>query len=222
MMSAEYFHHVKNNSITVLATALVPIQSNGRSIILRALIDQRSTANLITNRACQTLGLPRTVGMALAKTAFAIGSVHNTSYRYDIKSIVVQTITSTQSTDLDTVNKWRHIEHLPLANPQFFKANKIDLLLGASTYAEIILESIKRDKVNEPIAQQIKMGWIVVGSAYVNDSFRILCNAINKAPPNDSDIDMSSQLEKFWQIEHVDVSKHLTPDEQTAEENLCN
>lgn len=121
MISAEHFFHITNNSMTVLATALIPILRNGQSMVLRALIDQGSTANLITNRACQALQLPQTpanipmtgignspVGIVLAKTAFKFGSVYNTSYRYDVKSIVVKSITTTQKVDSTSVNEWQH------------------------------------------------------------------------------------------------------------------
>lgn len=50
MISIEHFLHVSTGLLTILATALVPVVWNGRSIVLRALIDQGSTANLITDR----------------------------------------------------------------------------------------------------------------------------------------------------------------------------
>lgn len=231
IVSAEHFFHITDNAITILATALIPIQWNGRSIVLRALIDQGSTANLITNRACQALQLPRTranipmtgignspVGIVLAKTAFSFGSIHNKSYRHGVRAIVVQSITTTTSVDSATVNEWRHIKRLSLADPQFFEANKIDLLLGASAYAEILRSGVKKGKVDEPIAQHTKLGWIVFGTACEDDTYKLMCNAINKMTTDNSDTDLYAQMQKFWQIEEVEAIKYRTPDEQAAED----
>lgn len=231
VISAEHFFHIADASVTILATALIPVLWNGRSMVLRALIDQGSTANLITNRACQALQLQRTranipmtgvgnspVGVVIAKTMFSFGSTYDATYRHNVKSLVVKTITDTQKIDSTNVKKWRHVKNLDLADPQFFEANKIDILLGASAYAEIILSGIRKGQTNEPIAQQTKLGWIIFGSTCNSESFRTMCNAINELPPEDPSTNLSSQLQKFWQIEEAEPTTFLTPDEQAAED----
>lgn len=233
IMSAEHFYYISSNMVAILATALVPIQWNGRLVVLRAIIDQGSTANLMTMRACQTLDLPQThadtpmigigdspVGMALAKTALSIGSAYATSFQYVIKPIVVQSIASTQKIDSKIVNEWQHIKRLPLADPHFFEANEIDLLLGASTYAEIILSGLKKGNAHEPVAQHTKLGWIVFGNASMNNTSQAKCNAIDKRLHSGFNVDLPTQLQRLWQIEHANTPKHFIHEIQVAENGL--
>lgn len=229
MISAEHFFHTAGDSMSVLATALIPVVWNGRSIVLRALIDQGSTANLITNRACQALKLQQKrfnipmvgvgnspVGTVLAKTMFTFDSIHDASYRHDVESIVVKSISDSREIDVSSVKQWHHIKRLVLADPQFFEANKIDLLLGAAAYAEILLGEIKKGRVDEPTAQHTKLGWIVFGTACANNDFKLICNAVNGSQT--STVDVASLLQRFWQLEEVTPIKNLTPEEQAAED----
>lgn len=229
LVSAEHFYHISNDSSTILATALIPVFRNGRTVILRALIDQGSTVNLITNRARQTLNLPQIqadtpmtgvsnspIGLASVKTSFSFGSIHDATYRYDVESIVVKIISDTQEIDLAIVSKWRHIKHLSLADSRVFEANKIDVLLGASAYAEIVLSGIKKGQSNEPIAQNTKLGWIVFGSDYEDDSVKTIYNAINETQLNNPSIDLAAQLKRVWQCEDAKQTKFLAPVQQAA------
>ena len=231
MISAQHFFHIMNNSCTILATALVPVVWNGKTVILRALIDQGSTANLITDRACQALQLPRRkanipltgvghspVGMVLGKTIWSFGSIRNPTYRYEVQSMVVTSITNTREIDSKNVNKWQHIKRVPLADPQFYESNKIDLLLGASTYAEIVLSGIKKGRTDEPIAQQTKLGWIVFGTACTSNTFRIVSNATCNLPPDDPDNDPFKLSQRFEQFKKAKPKKVVTPDKPTAKD----
>lgn len=202
--------------------------------MLRALIDQGSTANLITDRACQALNLPRRranipmtgvgnspVGMVLAKTILCLGSVHDKTFRHDAQSIVVTSITDTFAIEPSNVNKWQHIKSLTLADPQFFEANKIDMLLSAAVYAEILLDGIRKGQIGEPIAQQTKLCWIVFGTARTSKNFKTICNVISATQRDDPSIDLCSQLQKFWQVEEAESFKNFTPDEQAAEDTFA-
>lgn len=231
-LSFANFFHLSMKSITILATALIPIRYNGRSIMLRALIDQGSTANLITDRACQMLRLPKIsanipmtgigdspVGLVLAKTLFTFGSAYDVNYQHRVPSIVVKSITKVSGINPKDVHGWNHLKNIQLADPQFFGSHKIDLLLGASAYAEIILGDIKRGTTDQPIAQSTKLGWIVFGTARVDENYIELCNAMqtNQSPSAEGN-NLSSQMQRFWQIEEIEDTKYLTPDEQAAED----
>lgn len=108
-----------------------------------------------------------------------------------------------------------------MADPQFFEANEIDLLLGATAYAEIILSDIAKGNVDEPIAQHTKLGWIVFGMACVDDTFGDVCNALSKQSSNDPNAGLASQLEKLCHIEHVETNKHSTLNDQAFENTVA-
>lgn len=227
-MCSEHFYHINARTVTILATAVVPVRYNGRSILLHALIDQGATMNLISERACQMLQLPRTrtnvtmtgvnnvsLGHGIGRTVGSIGSIHDSNYNLDISALIVNHIADISPLNRDQSSKWSHLQSLQLANPNFFVAQKIDLLLGASAYAEIILNQIVKGNTSEPIAQRTKLGWIVFGSAEIDKDFENLCHALHQKR-NDDD-DLSEAIRRFWETEETEVKKHLTVEEQAAE-----
>lgn len=230
--AAGHFYHTNDGDTTILATALVPVRWNGRSIVLNALIDQGATANVISERACQMLRLPfvRThasmtglgnapVGCVIGRTSSSIGSCHDKNYNYDITALVVKQVADINPLDCDERKNWSHINQLTLANPNFSRTRRVDLLLGARAYAEIILEQIVKGKPNQPIAQNTKLGWIVFGAAEVDQNYATLCHTLKhtRIDGNPSE-DLSRALQSFWELEEVEREKYLTSDEQAAED----
>lgn len=228
---AQYFYHVRDGIPTILATALVPVMRNGRSVLLKALIDQGSTTNLITHKACNMLrllynsdntpmmGIGNTpVGEAMGRTDCAIGSLYDRHYQHEISALVVQRITDISASKQTSANVWKHISSLSLADPKFLEANKIDLLLGATVYAEIVLSNVVKGNPGEPIAQNTKLGYIIFGQSQVNKNYAELCHTLRSRLCDDSDDDLSQSLKAFWEIEEVDPSQKYSSGEAAAED----
>lgn len=55
---------------------------------------------------------------------------------------------------------------LLLADPSYTENGKIDLILGAVEYAQIIKSGPIKGAPNEPIAQNSELGWIISGPAF--------------------------------------------------------
>ncbi|XP_055309492.1 uncharacterized protein LOC129573205 [Sitodiplosis mosellana] len=230
--SSAHFYHTNEKSATILATALVPVRWNGRSILLNALIDQGATTNLISERACQMLQLPFTrsnismtgvgnapVGRVIGRTMSTIGSYHNEDYSKDISALIVKRVADISPLNCDERVKWSYLNNLPLANPNFTRTRRVDLLLGAGVYAEILMGQIIKGGPDEPIAQHTKLGWIVFGRAEVDNDFTTLCHALQqKRVDNEPDDNLSQLLKAFWELEEIEHETHLTPDEQAAED----
>lgn len=230
--SSAHFYHIRSRGIVILATALVPVRWNGRSILLNALIDQGATTNLISERACQLLKLQskRTnvtmtgvgnapIGHVTGQTVNSIGSIHDKTFEFDITALIVKNVTRIAPLKCDGKEKWKYLNGIPLANPNFTQTQKIDLLLGAGVYAEILLDGIIKGMPNEPIAQNTKLGWIVFGPSEVDDEYLNLCHTL-QPKPHDSAGDLSQTLQQFWKLEEVEYAKHLTRDEQAAEDSF--
>ena len=82
-----------------------------------------------------------------------------------------------------------HIEELPLAEPTYNQSGKIDLVLGADSYQDILLSNIVRRNSGSPIAQETRLGWVISGAIKPSVSNRgshdkaTLClNAPNEDP----------------------------------------
>lgn len=221
----EYVNHSYTGCSVILATALVNIQVRDKTITLKALIDQGSTANLITTRATQLLRLNTydtdvtLLGVGNIKAShitkysqFTISSVYDPTLLMPIEALLVKNITNLKPLMLSTNHEWQHFTKLQLADPTYDKSSKIDLLLGASIYAEILQDGVVKGFAHEPIAQQTKLGWIVSGAISKSINQQALCNVVQ------SEVSIHRLLEQFWKIEEVSNSKILTPEEQAAEE----
>ncbi|KAH1027866.1 hypothetical protein HUJ05_001297 [Dendroctonus ponderosae] len=95
-------------------------------------------------------------------------------------------------------------EELKLADPAFNMPSKIDMLIGASVFFELL--SIGQFKLgkNLPILQKTILGWIITGritSAHNEaDSFLSQCLM--------SKMTVERQLEKFWEVEEVPIESN--------------
>lgn len=228
---SEHFYHVSINSSTLLATAVIPIRWNGRSILVNALIDLGGTTNLISERVCKILNLPiqsgstsmtgvggSPVGYVLGRTIGTIGSTHDTKFNLTIGSIVVKTIANTPQIDHDKWNEWTHLHGLQLADPNFLEAHRIDVLLGAAVCSEIMLTGQRKCR-GKPMAQETIFGYIVYGPVELNENAQALCYATQHKSTNEASAEnLNLLLRAFWEIEEVEFTRHFTHDEQSAED----
>lgn len=173
----ETIHHVQRGTRALLATAIVPIYLiNHEVIFLRALIDPGSTTDLLTTRAAQLLQCEkRRVNVALFgvgnkptetaqyMTTLTLGSLYDTQYHYTIDVLITKEITNLKRVSVQKLETWDHLRDLDLADPKHLDYEDIDLLIGVTTYAEIIETGVIKGKPNEPIALKTKFGWIIGG-----------------------------------------------------------
>lgn len=167
--------HTKGYKQSLLATAVIPVlDKKGAMVNLRALIDQGSMSNIVTEAAVQKLGLLKHpvniaitgIGNAAAgnckfKTSMQIGSLYLPNYKFQLEALIVSSITKIRPPHRqEQADIWKHIANLELADPEHMQPGSIDLLIGAETFAEIILEGLVKGHPGEPVAQKTKLGWI--------------------------------------------------------------
>lgn len=222
-------HYASRNEYnsTLLATALVSVNDKyGNEHILRALIDQGSQATFITRSAIQLLELPQLttsvsvsgVGKASEQinkcATIRIKSLIDSSFELDLSALIMQRISKMRSIQTLSNTNWPHLSGLKLADPQFLSYEKIDLLLGADIFGEIILPGLIKGEKGTPMAQNTKLGWILSGVIDANtanaslSAFSIQCNY--------AELTIDEQLEKFWKQEEVISNNKLSgTDENT-------
>ena len=104
-----------------------------------------------------------------------------------------------------------------LADPEFLSCRKVDLLLGAEVYSQIILEGLIHGPPRTPVAQATTLGWILTGPITDWGNLSSAKTAVTLQCSTDADI--SEILQRFWAIE--EVSTPFTPlndDEKACEE----
>lgn len=217
----------------LLATAQVVIfNQKGSTLQIRALIDQGSEVTLISERVVQMLNLPRShsliplVGIGghpsdktRGLTSFKVTSIYDKTEPLELSAHILRKLTNTiPSVKLD-MHHWQHLNKLILADPQFLQPLVVDMIIGADTYHQIILEGLKKGPIGSPIAQLTCFGWIISGPMTSTQASSLL---------QSYHISMDQQLydliRKFWETEEISFSpcSSLTPEEQACENYFQN
>lgn len=215
------------NSHVLLATALVDVKAKtGQYRVFRALLDQGSQASFVTEATIQSLGLKKisvtnmVSGLGGEKTPMVsrsmvlltLKSKADPSFEIEVKAFVLSNITSHLPGQRVTLESWAELSEVYLADPQFDVPNKIDILLGAEVYSQILKEGVLRGPMGSPVAQCTTLGWILSGpvnTAEDDNRIRVMHTCVE-------DFD----LKRFWELETESLlsSKRLTTEEQRCED----
>ncbi|XP_026731637.1 uncharacterized protein LOC113496572 [Trichoplusia ni] len=226
-----------SNSQILLATALIAVElKGGTAIVLRALIDQGSQASFITESAAQLLGLKKIptrssvsgIGGDQGQSMVSLNSVLvkvksriDPSFVVEVKAYVLNKLTSLLPQRKVRTNVFNSISSLVLADPNFDIPNKIDLLLGADVYGQILLEGLVKGPPGLLIAQNTKLGWILSGQVGEQVSQSETCHN-TVVSLHSMELDENTLLKQFWELEaepkSVKDKVYLTPEEQKCEE----
>ena len=139
-------HHVstKKAKAKLLMTCKVMITGpTGKSMAVRALLDDGADTCSITSKAAKHLGLKtlrETVAissfgtdnqMILKTTSFQLSSLHKTDWTHQVMAVMVDRITGDQPRqDASVVKSLPAVKDLTLADPQFHLPGRIDVLIG--------------------------------------------------------------------------------------------
>lgn len=215
----------KNRGHVMLATAMIRIQHKDRSLNVKALIDQGSTTNLISKNLCHALdmnGLKTDIPISgiggqvsyrvKRQTSFTIKSLVNNQFAMKLSALVVPRITTLKSVQFD--KEWPHLDGLPLADSKMHTSNRIEILLGAAAFYQILLHGLVKGKPGQPMAQNTELGWIISG--YTNTEIhKQIVPILTITTIND---ELAENLQKFWETEEIPNQRIFTPEEQMAED----
>ncbi|XP_053968405.1 uncharacterized protein LOC128869828 [Anastrepha ludens] len=204
----------KNSETAILlATAQIRVKAaNGEYVTLRALIDQGSQKTTISEEAAQILHLPKrrevtelqglgntTVGVSKFKVNIEIRPRFLSNEVYNVEALILPKLASAQpdKTFKWDIEQWRNYT---LADPNFNRSDRIDVVIGGDVYADILEEGIfKKDRI---LGQATKLGWILSGVLQQpRKNGRILAA-------------VTTTLEKFWEIEDTTAPTYIEDDDE--------
>lgn len=165
------------NTQVILPTAVVKVKrQTGKYLNLRSLLDQGSQASFITESAVQSLGLRKRrtytsisgVGdkrdnVSNSMVTFRIHSIYDPNFSTTVRAHVLNKLTSVTPSQTLNTPPLPYIENLELADPFFYMPNKVDLLLGADVYSQVLAEGLHKGPPGTPIAQNTMFGWVLSG-----------------------------------------------------------
>lgn len=209
----------------LLVTAIIPVLTEqGDWTLLRALIDQGSTSNVISEQGAQLvqclrkrispvpiLGLDNVqTGTIEYKTELIIGSLYDNKFQLPISAYIGREITTIRPMSKQMIKKWSHVTDLQLADTGDVNNSAIDILIGLRTFGKLLENGLIKGQDQEPIAQKTKLGWVLSG-AYIEEPeepIRLHMNLTHE---------ISEQMKKFWEIEEVRDIHCLSPDDKECE-----
>ena len=106
--------------------------------------------------------------------------------------------------------EWEHVKGLRLAEPEFGKPGKIDLLLGVETFVDIVRHGRRRGHHGSPTAIETSFGWVLAGNTNIQDT--------DTVPPHHVAVLTGDDLlRQFWELEERFVAHStLTPQERAV------
>jgi len=197
------------------------------SHVVRALIDQGSESSLVAESLAQRLRLPRkhtsvaVYGVGGKLTGFARGliDVEISSLSGEsplmVSALILPQLTIYHGGIRTEEELWRHLDGLELADPGFFSADPVELLLGTEVCADILQSGLRRDGPLQPVAQRTAWGWILSGA--VSSTSATLSVGTYQCRLEE---DLSRIVQRFWQQEELALDTPLFSAERECEEHF--
>lgn len=211
-------HSASSVRSVLLYTIRLFVKTDLGHIPLRALLDPGSQGSLITESAVQILGIKKQRSHC---RVIGIGDGHNNLSKFsvilDLFSRVGKPVVSCTALVLSTLSSYtpdpssRFIS-LPditiesLADPYFYKSDRIDLILGSDICSKIKIPS-ESFVHGDLFFQNTYFGWVFSGSTTTMSSNRIHIHNTN----------LETILKSFWEQEEVCLEREMSNQEVECE-----
>lgn len=167
--NSHFTQHVSPEDIQtiLLPTAFVVLRSDsGRSIKLRALLDQGSQSTFIAEAVVNTLRAKRTrltvsvsgiggtsVGCVRSAASVTLSPCGPSAISIPVSALILPKITSYVPKATASEGSWAHLKNLELADPDPSSSLPIELLIGADLYGLILRNGVRHGPLGSPTAQ---------------------------------------------------------------------
>ncbi|XP_055388279.1 uncharacterized protein LOC129616677 [Condylostylus longicornis] len=163
--------------ISTSVSAFVPGSNSHVHICGTSDAPSRQNLNLRKNRTITNIhGVSESnIGQSLAKVDVIIQDLGD-SKQVRTSALVLRKLTNLLPERNIQTKEWSHIDGLILADPGYFAMGKIDVVIGADIFGQIILEGLRKGPSDAPIAQKTIFGWIItsnVDQRSINTTFHI-------------------------------------------------
>ena len=199
----------------------------------RALIDPGAAMTLVSSRITQLFSLPLTKANLAFKgvqgtpcktarhlTTFVISPLQVNQTQVTLSAAMVQKVTDNLPVQgTPTVEELPHIQNLKLADPTYHKPGRIDVLLGADAYPELMVHDCTvTGPAKTPAAQNTIFGWTIVGPVTFKGDFSAVIPT-NFAQGHTVD-KLDELLSHFWETEEPhSPAEALTPEEEQVQQH---
>nr|CAH7758019.1 unnamed protein product [Callosobruchus chinensis] len=214
---------VATGSNAILSTVLVNVlDKDHKAHSARALLDCGSQSSFVSKDLADKLHLEK------HKTSLCISGISNnlsyskfkcvlkvfskcSDFSTEISCFIIDKITGNLPDFSIHTNDWNIPCNIKLADPTYNKPGKIDILIGADVFWQLLCVGQINIGSDKPLLQKTRLGWVVAG-------FHNLKSQVSKSSCHLSHIvDIQKTLSQFWEVE--EVSSTTKP--MSLEEKLC-
>ncbi|XP_062704650.1 uncharacterized protein LOC134286956 [Aedes albopictus] len=218
----------KISSVLLSTVVLVIRDQQGGKQLARALLDNGSQANIISERLAGMLNLKRRtinvpisgIGESETRARFMVSTAVSSrvqDFSVGMEFLVLQKVTSNLPSTHVSITHWKLPNDIQLADPDFNTSNRIDLLIGAEHFYRFFFErEMKRMSLGPGMPMLINsvFGWIVSGKVSETANKTITCCVA--ATPDC----LETQLQKFWEVESNEDRPPWSKEEQDSEDHF--
>uniref|UniRef100_A0A182PWQ0 DUF1758 domain-containing protein n=1 Tax=Anopheles epiroticus TaxID=199890 RepID=A0A182PWQ0_9DIPT len=86
------------------------------------------------------------------------------SYECTLRFLILKKVTLDLPTTNVNIANWKIPEHIGLADPQFNVMGKVDLLIGAEVFLDLLLQETYSLGPDLPTLRNSRIGWLISGS----------------------------------------------------------
>lgn len=215
-----------SNSYVLLSTAVVKVKGEHTEVECRALLDSGSQVNFVTERLVKRLGIPMQpssvningIGATNTRTQHRINvALHSriNGFSTPLEAFVLPRIISPQPSQFINTDNWSLPKNLVLADPTFNRPDKIDILLGAEHYHQLL--SIGQIKLSEqlPLLQNTVFGWVVSGKIQAEHRTNVACGVCT------ADEGLEASIARLWELDEIKTNeKSLSMAERQCEQHF--
>ncbi|XP_029178087.1 uncharacterized protein LOC114945904 [Nylanderia fulva] len=216
----------------LLSTAEVLLQGpTGETLTVRALLDSGSEVSFVTESVVQSLRLKRrsvdvvVAGLQGTRTGSVSSSVRvalrsrlSPASEIAVDAFVLRTLTNLIPSRHVSGCSWPHIQGLQLADPRFDVPSRIDVILGADVYGQVLQPDVRHGEPGSPTAQLTSLGWVLLGTLSTRSGGTVNSQlSVHHVQARDA---LAAVLQQFWELENVGADKPLSPEEEQAEQHF--
>ncbi|KAM8702168.1 hypothetical protein ACLKA7_000726 [Drosophila subpalustris] len=217
----------------LLPTAIIYAKSrSGTFLPCRALLDSASQLNFITARLAKQLQLKThrsrisisgigESSLSLDQSVDIAAESHDKTYTTSFSAVIARTITDYQPHFNLNIDEWNIPKNIKLADPLFNESQRIDLLLGAGLFFDLICVGQIRIADNLPSLQKTRLGWILSGGCSNRSGRHSSLAALRMLPENlPAEEPLDDIVKRFWEIDSCCGSMPAISDEDALCEQL--
>ena len=146
-----------------------------------------------------------------------VASRYNHSDSLHLNAVVIPQIASDLPASQISENVRKKFSSLQLADTEFYRPAKVDMLLGAQAFTDILTDEFSLIK-GTPSAMHTIFGWILMGNVTPDQN---ISHTSSQKHINTLFVSHNTDqlLHRFWEIEEINIPKPLNPEDQACEDH---